>query len=75
MVVVCSVPGSKRSRACTFALDVAAQAEDASRDQPHEHTTSQPGPGASARLAITRSRDPPAVAAKAELSNRGRLPS
>ena len=40
MVSACCAPGWKRSRACTFALAVAAWAEDVSRVQPHEHWTS-----------------------------------
>jgi hypothetical protein len=41
IVMVCSMPGSPRCRACRRKIAVAAQAEDASRVQPQEQVTNQ----------------------------------
>ena len=44
VMVVWSVPGPRRYRACRLAIAVAVQAKAASRRQPHEHVMRQRGP-------------------------------
>ena len=52
-MVVCSVPGTLRYRACSLAIAVAVQAENAARVQPQEHVMRQRG-----RRSFTRVLDP-----------------
>jgi len=52
VMVVCSVAGPMRYRACSLAIAVAVQAEDASRVQPQEHVMRQRG-----RRSVTRAPD------------------
>jgi hypothetical protein len=59
VMVVCAVPGVLRYRACSRAIAVAAQADEASRIQPHVHVMSQRGRGSVTRAPL---RFPPALA-------------
>ncbi len=52
VMVVCWVSGPVRYRACSLAIAVAVQAEDASRVQPQEHVMRQRGRGSVTRAPI-----------------------